>query len=65
MKLSDIMSATNLAIYAEVALVIFMAVFFLVAVHVFSRKNTSAWDHASRMPLSEPDDEAEDRGART
>ena len=36
MKLSDIMSAAGLSIYAEVALLIFLGVFLAVALDVFS-----------------------------
>lgn len=35
MKLSDVMSAAGLSVYAEVALVIFMGVFLGVACHLF------------------------------
>ena len=37
MKLSDVMSAMNLAAYAEVGLVLFFAAFAAVAVDVFRR----------------------------
>ncbi len=37
MKLSDVMSALNLAVYAEVGLVLFLFAFVLVAVDVLRR----------------------------
>jgi cbb3-type cytochrome oxidase subunit 3 len=51
MRLSDIMSSMHLGTYAEVALVIFMLVFAMIAVHVFRRGNAAAWQHASQLPL--------------
>jgi cbb3-type cytochrome oxidase subunit 3 len=53
MKLSDIMSAMNLASYAEVSLVIFMAVFVAVAIHLMRRGHTQAWNEASMLPLDD------------
>lgn len=52
MKLSDVMSAANLAIYAEVGLLIFFLVFVAVAVRVLMRR-PSAYDEVSRIPLSD------------
>ena len=51
MRLSDIMSAMRLASYAEVALVLFMAAFLAIGVHVFSRRNAAAWERARHLPL--------------
>jgi len=53
MKLSDIMSAMNLASYAEVSLVLFMAVFVAVAIHLMRRGPTQAWNEASMLPLND------------
>jgi len=54
MKLSDVMSAaTGLSSYAEVALVIFVGVFFGVALDVFAGRRYAA---LGRLPLA---DEAE------
>jgi hypothetical protein len=51
-KLSDIMSAAGLARYAEVALVIFFAVFVAIAIWlVISRR--PAWERAARLPLED------------
>lgn len=52
MKLSDVMSAMQLAGYAEVALVIFFGVFVLVAIYV-ARGRKERFEHASRLPLDD------------
>ena len=51
MKLSDIMSAAGLASFAEVALVIFLAVFAAVAFHVVSSKGR--YSNVRLLPLSD------------
>lgn len=51
MKLSDIMGQMGLASYAEVGLVIFLAVFVLVAIKTFSRAEVSLQEEARRLPL--------------
>ena len=53
MKLSDIMSAMQLAHYAEVALVIFFTVFVAVIAHVMRRELKSKWERARYLPLEE------------
>jgi hypothetical protein len=63
MKLSDVMSAMQLASYAEVALVLFMAAFAAIAVVVFRAGSAEAWEQARHLPL-EPDPD-EGRHART
>lgn len=52
MKLSDIMSHANLALYPEVALVIFLSVFVLICAKVFLFTDKSDHDEAARIPLS-------------
>jgi cbb3-type cytochrome oxidase subunit 3 len=52
-KLSDVMSAMQLAQYAEVALVIFLGVFVLVVLHVMRRGLQQQWERAARLPLEE------------
>jgi cbb3-type cytochrome oxidase subunit 3 len=49
MKLSDVMSAANLAAYAEVALLIFFLVF--VAVIVYVLRGRKEWQRARYLPL--------------
>lgn len=60
MRLSDIMSAAGLALYAEIALGLFLLAFALIAVGVVSRRNQDNWERARWLPLSE-DQEREAR----
>jgi cbb3-type cytochrome oxidase subunit 3 len=53
MKLSDVMSSMGLAFYAEVALVIFFAVFVGVAFHVYRREMRPVYERARLMPLDD------------
>jgi cbb3-type cytochrome oxidase subunit 3 len=52
MRLSDIMSHAGLAIYAEVALVIFLAVFVAIVIRLF-RSKRSEMERRARMPLED------------
>jgi cbb3-type cytochrome oxidase subunit 3 len=65
-KLSDVMSAMGLSLYAEVALVIFFLVFVGIVAELAFRRRSPVWEHARRLPLddgeSEPFD-SESRGA--
>ncbi len=63
MRLSDIMSRMGLASYAEVGLIIFLAVFVAVVIHVYRKGNQAQWEHASMLPLD--DDYAPVRNPRT
>lgn len=56
MKLSDVMSGANLALYAEVALILFLVVFTGVAIRVFLEK---ADPRVARLPLDEDAKEEE------
>jgi hypothetical protein len=54
MKLSDVMSAMNLAVFAEAALVLFLAAFAAVAIDVIRRGRSL--EALASMPLDpEPD----------
>jgi cbb3-type cytochrome oxidase subunit 3 len=53
MRLSDIMGHAGLSTYAEVALVIFLIAFLLIAVGVFAPSRKREFDEASRMPLDD------------
>ncbi|MES2305536.1 MAG: cbb3-type cytochrome c oxidase subunit 3 [Gemmatimonadota bacterium] len=61
MKLSDIMSHAGLSIYAEVALVLFLAAFCGIIYWVFRPASAATWQRAARLPL---DDEAEPSSLR-
>jgi cbb3-type cytochrome oxidase subunit 3 len=59
-KLSDVMSAMQLAHYAELALVIFFGVFVLVVLHVLRRGLEQDWERAAKLPLEEgPENQSE------
>jgi cbb3-type cytochrome oxidase subunit 3 len=51
MKLSDIMSAAGLSLYAEAALLIFIGVFLAVALDVF--RSSRRHEEASLLPLED------------
>lgn len=51
MKLSDVMSAANLAMYAEVGLCLFLLVFLAVVVRTFRRGSQAEFDELRRLPL--------------
>jgi hypothetical protein len=55
-KLSDVMSAAGLAVYAEVALVLFLAAFAGVAVKLWLQKSDPK---LARLPLDEDPREGE------
>ncbi len=51
MKLSDIMSYAQLSRYAEIALVIFLVVYAVVALITLFRRDRKSLDEAAAMPL--------------
>lgn len=53
MKLSDIMSAAGLELYAEVALVIFLVVWLAATIRTFARGSSAQYDAAGRMPFDD------------
>ncbi len=53
MKLSDIMSAAGLHGYAEVALVLFMLAFVMIAARVFSPSQARSMEQARRLVLED------------
>lgn len=62
MGLSSIVSKTGLAFYAEVALIIFFAVFVGVVIHTFQKSRRKEHEQAARIPLDDhvPVDDRED-----
>ena len=52
--LRDVIGESGLAFYPQVALVLFLLVFFSICVYVFMKKR-SAWDAARYMPLQDMD----------
>lgn len=54
MRLGEIMSAAGLQVFAEIGLVMFLAIFAGVVVYTFTKKNRAIFDRASTAPLDEP-----------
>ncbi len=57
MKLSDVMSAMHVSVFAQVPLLIFFGIFVGVLLHLLQGKN--AFEHVSRLPLEGQRPEAE------
>jgi cbb3-type cytochrome oxidase subunit 3 len=53
MKLSDIMSNAGLSIYAEIALVLFLAVFIAVVIRTWAPSRRRALEEAAQLPLDD------------
>jgi cbb3-type cytochrome oxidase subunit 3 len=57
MRLTDIMSGSGLAVYAEIALLLFVAAFLGIAIWIYLPRRKREHDQASRLPLEgDPDD---------
>ncbi len=54
MRLTEIMSAAGLQVFAEIGLVMFLAIFAGVVVYTFNKKNRAIFDRARTAPLDEP-----------
>ncbi len=52
MKLSDIVSGAGLSVYAEIALLIFIVVFFAIVLRVMLAKRSSM-DRAAQLPFDD------------
>ena len=55
MTLTDLMSHSGLAIFAEVALLLFLAVFLVVVVRLFAPSRREEMEAAGRAPLDDHD----------
>ncbi len=53
MRLSDIMGAANLSVYAEIAMILFIVAFIAIVILIFSPGRQRTYDAASRMPLDD------------
>jgi cbb3-type cytochrome oxidase subunit 3 len=53
MKLSDIMANAGLSMYAQVALVLFLAVFIAVVIRTWSPSRRREMDEAAMIPLND------------
>ncbi len=59
--LRDVIGDAGLAFYPQVALILFLLVFFSICIYVFLKKRTD-WDAARYMPLQDTDKQ---RGQRS
>jgi cbb3-type cytochrome oxidase subunit 3 len=64
MSLTDLMSHSGLAVYAEVALVLFLLAFLVIAVRTFLPGRQAEMDAASRLPLDDQPVPTQGPGAR-
>lgn len=53
MKLSDVMSASGLSMYAIVALVLFVVAFLAIVIHTFAPRNAAGFARDARLPLED------------
>ncbi len=53
MRLSDIMGAADLSVYAEIAMLLFIAAFVAIVISIFAPSRKRMYDDASRMPLDD------------
>ena len=61
MKLSDVMSAMNLTAYAEVALILFLLAFAMVAISLVRHGERDTWERARQLPLALDDEQTATR----
>ncbi len=54
MRLSEIMSAAGLEVFAEIGLVLFLAIFAGVVVYTFTKSNRATFERARTAPLDDP-----------
>jgi cbb3-type cytochrome oxidase subunit 3 len=64
MKLSDVMSHSGLSFYAEVAMLIFMATFVAIVIHLFWPSRKDALERQGTLPLADDGAEHANEGAR-
>lgn len=53
MRLTDIMSGSDLTLYPKISLVLFLAVFATVVARTYSRRMKHELERAARMPLED------------
>lgn len=53
MRLTDIMSAADLSVWPQIALVIFLAIFTAVVIKTFAKSQQKSHDEASFLPLED------------
>ncbi|MCP9874707.1 cbb3-type cytochrome c oxidase subunit 3 [Synechococcus sp. Cruz CV-v-12] len=62
MRISDLIGMVDIAVYPQVALVIFLGVFAAIAVRAYSRAAKSEFDRAASLPLEDDSAAAEPTG---
>jgi cbb3-type cytochrome oxidase subunit 3 len=50
---TDVMSGSGLAVYAELAMILFAAAFVAITVWIWLPRNRKMWESVSRMPLDD------------
>ena len=60
--LRDVIGDAGLSFYPQIALILFILVFFSICIYVFMKKR-SDWDAARYMPLQDPDEDIGGGGA--
>ena len=50
---TDVMSGSGLAVYAELAMILFAAAFLAIVVWIWLPRNRQMWETVSRMPLDD------------
>ena len=64
MSLTDLMSNSGLAVYAEVALILFFGAFLVIVARIFAPGRKAEMDAASRLPLDDQQIPTRGPGAR-
>ena len=54
MRLGEIMSAAGLHVFAEIGLVLFLAIFAGVVAYTFTKRNRAVFERARTAPLQDP-----------
>lgn len=65
MKLSDVMGAANLAFYAEIGLMLFLAAFVAVLARVLLSGGKEEWARLGRIPFEGEDNEIRNEEKRS
>jgi cbb3-type cytochrome oxidase subunit 3 len=63
-SLTDLMSNSGLAFYAEVAMILFLAAFLVIAVRIFLPSRRAEMEAAGRLPFDDHDAATQRPGAR-
>jgi len=64
MRLSDVVSGAGLAFYAQVALVLFLIAFLVIALRLWLGRDRAEHERMSRMPLADDERPTPQTGAK-